>query len=255
VLVRLAPASVCVVSGVPSSFTYQLSSLFSTIDIISMNDGIYYDMIQQRLQQAPLEIMFDKYYVFQNGLTNAAQSKRWAVSTQPLDWVIGTLMSADSRGANAPLLDTAANTSRTFKRDGSEVNESVYFYSSLQYPSYVPNVPEGSVLLSTLQNLNVIGDLVSGSDPAMNDFARWRSSFFAHQIYLFRYSDSVHRFNHLPGADDDLRLISGLNTMGNAGQGEWRTTAINGASGTYYPTMFVKTTRHSGNRQWPYIPN
>jgi hypothetical protein len=66
VLVRLSPASVCVVSGAPSSFTYQLSSLFSTIDIISMNDGIYYDMIQQRLQQAPLEIMFDRYYTFQN---------------------------------------------------------------------------------------------------------------------------------------------------------------------------------------------
>jgi hypothetical protein len=197
VLFKLAPASVLVVNGAPTAYSYSLSSLFATIDVISMNDGMYYDMIQQRLSQVPLEVMFDKYYVFQNGVTKSAQSTRWAVNSQSIDWVIATLFDTTSRGASVAL-DTSANTSQFFKRNGTEVNESVFTLNGIQYPNYVPAVAEGTVLVNTLQNLNVIGDLIGGADPAMNNFDRWRSSFFAH----------CHRFNHLPSADDDNRLIS-----------------------------------------------
>lgn len=231
VLVKLAPTSVLLVSGAPASFNYSLSTIFSTIDVISMNDGMYYDMIQQRLAQAPLEIMFDKYYVFQNGSTKAGQSCRWAVSSQSVDWVIGTLFDNNSR-ATPNALDTTANTSTAFKRNGTEVNESVWTFNGVQYPNYVPQVGNGEVLVNTLQNLNVIQDLIGGCDPAINDFARWRGSFFAH----------VHRFNHLPSGDDDNRLISGINSMGQNAQGEYRTTATAGATGDYYPQVWVKTT-------------
>lgn len=233
VLVKLAPASVLLVSGAPTAYNYSLSSMFATIDVISMNDGIYYDMIQQRLQQAPLEIMFDKYYVFQNGLIGPAQSTRWAVSSQSVDWVIGTLFDTNARNAQSTNLDTSANTSTAFKRNGVDINESVFTFNGVQYPNYVPQVGTGEVLVNTLQNLNVIQDLIGGCDPALNDFTRWRTSFFAH----------VHRFNHLPGSDDDNRLISGINSMGQNAQGEWRTTAITTPSGNqYYPQVWVKTT-------------
>jgi hypothetical protein len=202
--------------------------------VISLNDGMYYDMIQQRLAQAPLEIMYDKYYVFQNGYTTPAQSTRWAVSSQSVDWVIGTLFDPTSRCATSTDLDTQANTSKAFKRNGVDVHESVFTFNGVQYPNYVPQVGDGSVLVNTLQNLNVIQDLIGGCDPAINDFTRWRTSFFAH----------VHRFNHLPSGDDDNRLISGINSMGQNAQGEWRTTAISaGLSGyNFYPTVWVKTT-------------
>lgn len=237
VLVKLAPASVLLVGGTvaPTAFNYSLSSIFSTVDVISMNDGMYYDMIQQRLAQAPLEIMYDKYYVFQNGLTAPAQSTRWAVSSQSVDWVMGTFFDTTSRGATSTDLDTQANTSKTFKRNGIDIYESVFTFNGIQYPNYVPQVPEGTVLVNTLQNLNVIQDLIGGCDPAMNDFARWRSSFFAH----------VHRFNHLPSGDDDNRLISGINSMGQNAQGEWRTTATTNPAPTgaqFYPQVWVKTT-------------
>ena len=235
VLVKLAPTSVLVVGGAPAPtiYTYALSSMFATIDVISMNDGMYYDMIQQRLAQAPLEIMYDKYYVFQNGLTAPAQSTRWAVSSQSVDWVIGTLFDTTSRGATSITLDAQANTSQAFKRNGVDVYESVFTFNGIQYPNYVPQVGTGEVLVNTLQNLNVIQDLVGGCDPALNDFTRWRTSFYAH----------VHRFNHLPSGDDDNRLISGINSMGQNAQGEYRTTAIAVPSGNqYYPQVFVKTT-------------
>ena len=237
VLVKLAPASVLVVGGTvaPTIYNYSLNTIFSTIDVISMNDGMYYDMIQQRLAQAPLEIMYDKYYVFQNGLTGPAQSTRWAVSSQSVDWVIGTFFDTTSRGATSVTLDPQANTSQAFKRNGIDIYESVFTFNGVQYPNFVPNVPEGTVLVNTLQNLNVIQDLIGGCDPAMNDFKRWRTSFFAH----------VHRFNHLPSGDDDNRLISGINSMGQNAQGEWRTTATTNPAPTgqqFYPTVFVKTT-------------
>lgn len=235
ILFKLAPASVLLTGGTvaPTVYNYSLSNIFATIDVISMNDGMYYDMIQQRLAQAPLEIMYDKYYVFQNGLTGPAQSTRWAVSSQSVDWVIGTLFDTNSRGATSVALDTQANTSQAFKRNGVDVYESVFTFNGIQYPNYVAQVGDGTVLVNTLQNLNVIQDLIGGCDPAINDFTRWRTSFFAH----------VHRFNHLPSGDDDNRLISGINSMGQNAQGEWRTTAIPVPSGNqYYPTVWVKTT-------------
>jgi hypothetical protein len=66
----------------------------------------------------------------------------------------------------------------------------------------------------------------------MNTYTRWRNTYYAH----------IHRFNHLPSADDDNRLISGLNTMGTNSQGTYQTTATAGASNTYYPAVWVKTT-------------
>jgi hypothetical protein len=233
VLIKLAPASVLLIGGtaVPTSYTYQLTKLFSTIDIISMGDGLYYDMIQQRLQQAPIEIMFDRYFVFQNGRVGSAQTTRWAVNTQSLDWVIGTLFHDDSR-ANSALIDPITNTSRKFKRTGTEVNESRWYYNGIPYPAYAPAVADGTILLNTLQNLNVIQDLVGGADPALNSYNNWKASFFAH----------VHRFNHLPSSDDDSRLISGLNTQGQNSQGTWDTTATAGATGFYYPQVWCKCT-------------
>lgn len=233
VLIKLAPASVLLIGGtaVPTSYTYQLTKLFATIDVISMGDGMYYDMIQQRLQQAPIEVMFDRYFVFQNGRVGSAQTCRWAVNTQSLDWVIGTLFHDDSR-ANPSLIDPITNTSRTFKRTGTEVNESRFFYNGIPYPAYAPSTTDGTILLNTLQNLNVIQDLVGGADPALNSYDRWKASFFAH----------VHRFNHLPSSDDDNRLISGLNTQGQNSQGTWDTTATAGATAFYYPQVWAKCT-------------
>jgi hypothetical protein len=234
VLLRLQGTNPLLIGGTtnPTGFSYSLSGLFATIDVISMNDGVYYDMIQQRLAQAPLEIMFDRHYIFQNGQTGSAQTTRWAVSTQSLDWVIGTHFHNDSRNSNANLIDPVANTSRFYRRDGSEVKESYFQFNNVQYPNYLCDNDEGTVLGSTLQNLNVLPDLVGGCDPAMNTLPRWRGSFYAH----------VHRFNHLPSGDDDNRLISGLNTMGTNAQGTYTTTGTVGSSNLYYPTVFAKTT-------------
>lgn len=244
VLIRLAPASVLVAGGdtLPSTVSYSISNLFATIDIIAMQDGLYYQMVQERLAQAPLEVLFDRHYVFQNGSTGAAQTTRWAVNSQSVDWVIGTHYDNISR-SNANALDTRANTSSFFKRSGAEVDTSLFFFNGVQYPGYVPNNTNGTVLTSTLQNLNVIQDLVSGADAGLNSYTNWRNSYYGH----------VHRFNHLPAGDDDSRLISGLTTNGQNAQGYYTTTGTAGASNTYWPQVWVKTTATLAigpNRTW-----
>jgi hypothetical protein len=233
ILIRTQSVNSLLIGGTtaPTSYSYSLSGLFATIDVISMNDGMYYDMIQQRLAQAPLEIMFDRHYLFQNGATGAAQTTRWSVASQSLDWVIGTHFANTSR-TTPNLIDPVSNTSLYFKRDGTEVKESFFQFNNVQYPNYLCDNTDGTVVAATLQNLGVLPDLVGGCDPAMSSLTRWRGSFYAH----------VHRFNHLPSGDDDNRLISGLNTMGTNAQGTYNTTAVSGASGTYYPVVFVKTT-------------
>lgn len=228
VLFRLAPNSILLVEGAPTDRTYQLTELFATIDVISINDGMYYDMIQQRLAEAPIEIMYDKYYVFTNGQVGGGQTTRWAVSTQSLDWVIGTIFSTNSR-ALPNALNSVTITSDHFTRSGANITDSVFYFNNVQYPNFVPRNDDGSVLCETLQNLNVLADLVGGGDSGLRTFSNWQNHYWAH----------VYRFNHIPDAGDDNRLISGLNTLGANAQGSWTTT---GTATNVWPTVFVKTT-------------
>jgi hypothetical protein len=235
VLVRLASNDVLIGKGTHTA-NYSLSGIFATIDTIAINDGMYYDMIQQRLAEAPIEVMFDRYYVFENGSTNGAQTTRWAVSTQSLDWVIGTLLPNVAR-TTPTVFDAVTNTSTFFNRSGDGIADSVFYFNNVPYPNYVPRNDDGSVLCETLQNLNVLSDLVGGGDSGLTSFTNWQSKFWCH----------VHRFNHLPDAGDDNRLISGLNTLGANAQGTWQTTGASlaspgGAAAASWPLVYVKTT-------------
>jgi hypothetical protein len=237
VLVRLASNDVLVTRGVTSNPSYTLNNLFATIDTIAINDGMYYDMIQQRLAEAPIEVMFDRYYVFENGSTSGAQNTRWAVSTQSLDWVIGTLLTNVSR-TTPNVFNAITGTSEYFTRSGRGITDSLFYFNNVQYPNYSPRMDDGSILCETLQNLNVLSDLVGGGDSGLTTYTNWERHFWCH----------VHRFNHLPDAGDDNRLISGLNTLGANAQGSWVTTGASldnatvGAAAASWPLVYVKTT-------------
>lgn len=227
VLYRLAPNSVLITKGTATP-SYTLSNIFATIDVISINDGLYYDMIQQRLAEAPIEVMFDKYYVFQNGVGSGGQTTRWAVATQSLDWVIGTLFTDGSKTA-PNTINTTTITSDHFTRSGANITDSVFFFNNVQYPNFVPRNDDGTILAETLQNLNVLADLVSGGDSGLKTYTAWQNNYWCHAV----------RFSHIPDAGDDNRLISGLNTLGSNSQGIWQTT---GTATNVYPVVWCKTT-------------
>lgn len=227
VLVRLAPNEVLIRGGTAASLAYTLSNLFATIDVISINDGMYYDMIQQRLAEAPIEILFDRYYVFENGRTSGGQTTRWAVSTQSLDWVVATLQPNTAK-TSPSAWDSVTATSEYFTRTGTNIVDSVFNFNNVQYPNYIPRNDDGSILCETLQNLNVLSDLLGGGDTGLDSYSDWESDYWCH----------VHRFNHLNDAGDDNRLISGLNTLGANAQGYWTTT---GTATDVWPIVFCKT--------------
>jgi hypothetical protein len=226
VLVRLASNDVLVGVGTHVA-NYTLSKMFATIDVISVNDGMYYDMVQQRLAEAPIEILFDRYYVFENGKTSGGQTTRWAVSTQSLDWVVATLH-PDAAKTAPTVWDATTGTSQYFTRTGTDIVDSFFNFNNVQYPNYVPRNDDGSILCETLQNLNVLSDLLGGGDAGLISYTVFESDFWCH----------VHRFNHLNDAGDDNRLISGLNTLGANAQGYWTTS---GTATNVWPVVFCKT--------------
>jgi len=226
VLVRLASNDVLVGVGTHVA-NYTLSKMFATIDVISVNDGMYYDMVQQRLAEAPIEILFDRYYVFENGKTSGGQTTRWAVSTQSLDWVVATLH-PDAAKTAPTVWDANTGTSQYFTRTGTNIVDSFFNFNNVQYPNYVPRNDDGSILCETLQNLNVLSDLLGGGDAGLISYTVFESDFWCH----------VHRFNHLNDAGDDNRLISGLNTLGANAQGYWTTS---GTATNVWPVVFCKT--------------
>jgi len=227
VLIRLAPNNV-LLAKTATAPVYSLSNIFAMIDVLSVNDGFYYDMVQQRLAEAPIEVMFDRYYVFQNGVGSGGQTTRWAVATQSLDWVVGMLQPNTSR-TTPTAINTTTLTSESFTRTGANIDDSVFYFNNIQYPNYVPRNDDGTILTETLQNLNVLADLVGGGDSGLRTYATWRNNFWCH----------VHRFNHILDAGDDNRLISGLNTLGANAQGVWQTT---GSATNVWPTLYCKTT-------------
>jgi hypothetical protein len=228
ILLRLAPNTILLRQSDEATPVYSLTDISGIIDVISVNDGFYYDMVQQRLAEAPIEVMFDRYYVFQNGVGSGGQTTRWAVATQSLDWVIGMLQPNTSR-SHPYDINTTTLTNGLFTRSGADIVDSVFYFNNIQYPNYVPRNDDGTILTETLQNLNVLSDLVGGGDSGLRTYANWQNHFWCH----------VHRFNHIPDAGDDNRLISGLNTLGANASGVWQTT---GSANNVWPSVFVKTT-------------
>ena len=85
IYIRLAPNSILTKhAGNASVVDYKWTDVKATIDILDISDGIFYNMISQRLSQAPLEIPFDNYQTVTGTLGAPTQTTRWSTSTDCL---------------------------------------------------------------------------------------------------------------------------------------------------------------------------
>lgn len=104
IYIRLAsPQVIAINAGNGGTRTYRWSSVNATCDILDISDGIYYSMVAQRLQQAPLEIPFTNFQTVVGGFGAVSQSTRWSTSADCLTDVIATVKGVgyDSNNANS----------------------------------------------------------------------------------------------------------------------------------------------------------
>ena len=84
--VRWAPSTV--VAGVgtsPTTTTYQIQNLAMICSVWSVDDGVFYNLLQQRLQTAPISIPFTRWVSITGASFSGSTSIRWSVTTQSLD--------------------------------------------------------------------------------------------------------------------------------------------------------------------------
>ena len=215
--IRLAPTAVLTRSitgganvNVP---TYQITDFRATCDILSIDDGVYYNMVNSRLQSSPLEIPFENYTTVAGGLGAPTQSLRWSTSADCVEAVIGTFKLANPGSFVA---DTDTGLSEYFTRTGQDVRDSVYRVNGVPYPTIACESAIGDIFVDTAHTLGASQDVLGQTDPLMRTLALWRDNFFVH----------AHSFTY-PDAEDAHRLC-GLSGRGNQLIGSWDTNANSG---------------------------
>jgi hypothetical protein len=223
IYLRLAPNAVLAQhAGNASTNTYQLTEVRAQVDILDISDNLYYNMISQRLAQAPLELPFTNFTTV-NGSTGAqTQTTRFSTSTDCLTDVIATFKHTNALN-NA--WNSNSGLSSYFDRTAFGLTSSGFKINGIPYPSIPCESAFGESFIDTAHTFNVAQDLVCQTNPNMKTLSLWNSNFFTHG----------HTFSY-PEDDDGHRLI-GLSGKGNMISGSWETA---GTGSSLTPLMWLK---------------
>jgi hypothetical protein len=211
IYLRLAPNAVVSVAG-GGTGTYQLTNVAGSIDILDVADGVYYNMVAQRLQSAPLEIPFSNYTTIMGSAGSVAQSLRWSTSAHCVEKVIGTLLPANYTTQGAQNATTLL--APYFTRKGDLVSYSQYFVNGVPYPSIPLDNFTGEVFIDTVHSLGVSQDAVAQTNENMDTLTKFNANFWTH-IHSFTYLD-----------DPDEHRLTGLDGRGNAILGQFETKGV-----------------------------
>lgn len=225
VYIRLAPATALSIGGAadPTGWNYQLTDVKGSIDIMDIADGVYYNMVAQRLASAPLEIPFDNYTTVMGGATaSTTQSLRWSTSAHCVEKVIGTLLPSDYNSSSAH--NTTTCLSKYFTRKGDNVSTSQFFVNGVPYPSIPLDNSVGEVAIDTFHSLGVAQDAVSQTNENMDTLAKFNAHFWVH-VHSFTVND-----------DPEEHRLTGLDGRGNQILGQFSTS---GSADNVIPLLFI----------------
>ncbi|PNH09167.1 hypothetical protein TSOC_004216 [Tetrabaena socialis] len=223
----LAGPQILAMSAAGAGAGYTLSDIFFSIDTISIDDGLFYQMHQNFLQAGNLyEIPFNSFYSF-TSTGGMSQSCKFSLSTQSLNRCWGCFIT----GANYPLsaapttgafLDPITLTAPYFTRlgnagtvaYGTATNNTPVTYALQSYqfnvkgvysPNWRPDTNQAYALLMNSYNLSQ--DTLGGGNKLLDSLSKWNSGFWV----------CCQEFEH--GSDD---YISGIDTRGSVASCFWQ---------------------------------
>lgn len=222
--------------------TVSLGNIHAYINVLDINDsGLYLESVQKLMEQAPLQCPFEKYYYSQGAaiLTGGEDEQILNLSTQSLDYLMGVFIdnTAFTSPSSVADLDQAGTNVKSayFKQglpDSCTLNWSRFAVNNVRYPSM--DATPADAFCQTQLAWGLLNDTTGGSAGFLKSLNDYVQKSFCH-IVPFSF----------PGAEGDLRLVSGLNTLGNTTQSSW-TTNIDNSDGTgqksYRKLLVAKTT-------------
>lgn len=222
VSMRIVPREALIITGSPTSTTFQMSNMFISYDSIQINDEMYDRLLYQRLQNGGvLPLVFQNFKTFLGGSGVVDQlTNRVPVNTNSLDMVMHTILPADyvTNGNTFNL-----GTSYHFKKGtvaGNTLTGCQFQLGSTQIPSFRPLAPI-EMISHTYDSLGISQDLVGTS---VTEFANQSASNNAglsnnslQDIYtqnFFLYAARLNN-NNDPG-EFAGKTISGIDTTGSS---------------------------------------
>jgi len=220
--IRLAPNGACLLNGAAA---YEMSDLSLIARVADIQDGLYYNILKQRLASGGIELPFTQVYGFNSGTKAAASTTTFSLSSQSVDLLIGTCVpSTFESGA----LDASIKGINYMARGAGAGSAPVVSWkiNNQQAPAY-GTMSAMEAFAETQESMGLLQDTVGAANATMSTAALWETRYFA----------SAYRLNH---PDATGHLISGYNSAGTNGIGEF-SWAQTGAVDSI-PMVFVFTT-------------
>ena len=194
--------------------TYKIKEQYFNMDVISISDGIYDAMIDQRLASgAPIEIPFKNYFNFIGAGAGATMSQKlqFNVASQSIDRLWMTARSSNYKAANAAKIDTGAgappqhsiitHNAPAFNFASCGGTHFQFQVNNSLYPNFLTNHP-CSWFAQTKNALGDQGNMLAGCFPEC--VTHYRDNFFV-------FAQSLEH-----KTDGDERFVSGIDTRGAA---------------------------------------
>jgi hypothetical protein len=165
--IKLAGTNVLVgpVTGTPT-FMWKLDTIQALCQVVSIDDGSYSQIVQQRLSNGGVKIPFKYYLTFQGNVGIAGQNLRMNVSSQSVDGVWATFQQgfngATSYTANG--YDSQLRTSTYFTRCATNMIDSVFPVNGVRFPS-IPLTPT-QIWNENMHNMGLSCDMVGQVDKS-----------------------------------------------------------------------------------------
>jgi len=208
--------------------TYTISDQYFSCDVVSISDGIYDSMIDQRLASgAPIEVPFKNYFSFTSTPATMAQQFNFHVASQSIDrlWAVPRASSYNAAGANGgatlavatagpahPIITLDQPSFRFASCGGQDFQWQI---NNTLYPNWTSRKAQDWFQHTKLA-LGDQGNMLSGSYP------------MGHQNYTDHFFVLAQSLEHR--TDGDERFMSGVDTRGAAASCYFRSTAGHAAA-------------------------
>lgn len=250
VSMRLVP-NIAFMSSVTTS-TYSLSSLSVQFDSCNLDNPVYQQSIYRQLEQGGLKWGFQNIITNFGGSSTLPVSQTFSVSTQSLDYLIGTILQADYNTAGNAYVQSAS-TSHYFNHGctaAGTITNAVYQIGTINIPNFRCTIPEQ--LSYTLDSLGLNGDITGRSSENFKAAIGYNTpqstagltnggnsvaglySNYANGNYCFASKLCV-------GDKSNGPIISGLSTMGTNTTINFRVDGTSGST-AYIPLVFAVCT-------------
>ena len=235
--IRLAPNTVLSTINATAA-AYQVSTIYATIDCISVDDGgVYQSLLQKRMESGPLEIAFSDWYTFNMGNVTGSFSGRFSCATGSLDAVHATVLPANYVNCSSNAVagyDNNTTNSGYFTRGFvsstqlSDFQNQIITINNVNYPASGP-LTLAETFNQTAIALGEHNNLLGGTNPLMNSLNNYGDYYYWQTTRL-----------NSPGDASEKNVRTGQDTRGNAAFGVWQVSVL---SGTFVPVLWCQTTK------------